>query len=88
MEEVIGDIQRWRAQGEQVALATVVQTWGSAPRRPGAKMAITANGRSPDDASASAALIAAGSCPSMVTARHPNASALAASDSADCCRDT
>jgi xanthine dehydrogenase accessory factor len=45
MEEVIGDIQRWRTQGERVALATVVQTWGSAPRRPGAKMAITANGQ-------------------------------------------
>jgi xanthine dehydrogenase accessory factor len=45
MEEVIGDIQRWRGQGERVALATVVQTWGSAPRRPGAKMAITANGQ-------------------------------------------
>ena len=45
MEEVISDIQRWRAQGETIALATVVQTWGSAPRRPGAKMAITANGQ-------------------------------------------
>jgi xanthine dehydrogenase accessory factor len=45
MEEVIGDIQRWQQAGEQIALATVVQTWGSAPRRPGAKMAITANGQ-------------------------------------------
>ena len=45
MEEVIADIQRWRGAGEAVALATVVQTWGSAPRRPGAKMAITANGQ-------------------------------------------
>jgi xanthine dehydrogenase accessory factor len=45
MEEVIADIQRWRSQAEKVALATVVQTWGSAPRRVGAKMAITANGQ-------------------------------------------
>jgi xanthine dehydrogenase accessory factor len=45
MEEVVADIQRWRSQGETVALATVVQTWGSAPRRVGAKMAITANGQ-------------------------------------------
>ncbi len=45
MEEVVADIQRWRSQGEQVALATVVKTWGSAPRRAGAKMAITAGGQ-------------------------------------------
>lgn len=45
MEEVIEDIRRWRKSGEAVALATVVQTWGSAPRRPGAKMAITAGGK-------------------------------------------
>lgn len=45
MEEVLKDIQRWRATGAQIALATVVQTWGSAPRRPGAKMAITAGGQ-------------------------------------------
>jgi xanthine dehydrogenase accessory factor len=45
MEEVVADIQRWRSQGEKVALATVVQTWGSSPRRVGAKMAITANGQ-------------------------------------------
>lgn len=45
MEEVVTDIQRWRSHGEKVALATVVQTWGSAPRRVGAKMAVTANGQ-------------------------------------------
>lgn len=45
MEEVIADIQRWRKAGERVALATVVQTWGSSPRRAGAKMAITAGGQ-------------------------------------------
>jgi xanthine dehydrogenase accessory factor len=45
MKEVIEEIRRWRANNQQIALATVVQTWGSAPRRPGAKMAITASGQ-------------------------------------------
>ncbi|MCC6453563.1 MAG: XdhC family protein [Caldilineaceae bacterium] len=45
MEEVLADLQRWRKQGETVALATVVQTWGSSPRKAGAKMAITAGGQ-------------------------------------------
>ncbi len=41
MREIIPDIDRWRAQGQQIALATVIQTWGSAPRGVGAKMAFT-----------------------------------------------
>ena len=41
---MIEDVDRWRAGGEKVALATVVSTWGSAPRRAGAKMAISAGG--------------------------------------------
>ena len=45
MREVLGEIEQWRAAGEAVALATVVQTWGSAPRQPGAKMAVSASGR-------------------------------------------
>ncbi len=44
MREVLPDIDRWRAQGEAVALATVIQTWGSAPRGVGAKMALTREG--------------------------------------------
>ncbi len=44
MREVLSDIERWRAQGKQVALATVVKVYGSAPRPLGAKMAISANG--------------------------------------------
>lgn len=44
MQEVIADITRWHGRGEAVVLATVVQTWGSAPRKVGAKMAINANG--------------------------------------------
>ncbi len=44
MRDVLPDIDRWRAQGNPVALATVIQTWGSAPREVGAKMAMTAAG--------------------------------------------
>ncbi|MDQ6644583.1 MAG: XdhC family protein, partial [Chloroflexota bacterium] len=36
MRDVLNDIERWRARGEQVAVATVVSMAGSAPRRPGA----------------------------------------------------
>ncbi len=34
----------WHKLGKQVALATVVQTWGSAPRRVGAQMVISGTG--------------------------------------------
>jgi xanthine/CO dehydrogenase XdhC/CoxF family maturation factor len=44
MREVLPDIERWRAAGKQVALATVVKVYGSAPRPLGAKMAISATG--------------------------------------------
>ena len=45
MKEVMDDINRWQAENQPVALATVVQTWGSAPRKVGAKMALTPDGR-------------------------------------------
>jgi xanthine dehydrogenase accessory factor len=41
VDEVLSDIQRWLSQGEAVAMATVINTWGSAPRGVGAKMALT-----------------------------------------------
>src|SRR5260370_35566535 len=44
MRDVLPDIERWRARGEKVALATVVSMSGSAPRRPGAKMAVSESG--------------------------------------------
>jgi xanthine dehydrogenase accessory factor len=44
MKELLPDIERWRAAGMKVAVATVVQAYGSAPRRPGAKMAIAEDG--------------------------------------------
>ncbi|HTP11188.1 MAG TPA: XdhC/CoxI family protein [Anaerolineae bacterium] len=45
MREVVSDIDRWLEQGQAVALATVLQTWGSAPRGIGAKMAVTKDGQ-------------------------------------------
>src|SRR6202048_2862448 len=44
MKALLPDIERWRDAGKKVAVATVVQAYGSAPRRPGAKMAIAEDG--------------------------------------------
>jgi xanthine/CO dehydrogenase XdhC/CoxF family maturation factor len=44
MKEILGDIERWRARGEKVAIATVVATRKSAPRPVGAKLAISEGG--------------------------------------------
>jgi xanthine dehydrogenase accessory factor len=44
MKELLPDIERWREAGKKVAVATVVQAYGSAPRRAGAKMAISEDG--------------------------------------------
>ncbi len=45
MRDILSDLNAWLAQDEQVALATVIQTWGSAPRQAGAKMALTPGGK-------------------------------------------
>ncbi|MBW8268523.1 XdhC family protein [Caldovatus aquaticus] len=44
-EDVLGIAAEWRAAGETVALATVVETWGSSPRPAGSRMAVTASGK-------------------------------------------
>lgn len=44
MREITAKILEWQQEGQAVALATVVKTWGSAPRPVGAKMAITDTG--------------------------------------------
>ena len=41
---VLGDALAWRQAGHAVTLVTVVQTWGSAPRRPGALLAVRDDG--------------------------------------------
>src|SRR5512144_1675654 len=45
MRDILADIERWQGEGRPIALATVVETWGSAPRPAGGKMALTADGR-------------------------------------------
>jgi xanthine dehydrogenase accessory factor len=45
MREVIHPINEWQEEGADVAVATVIATWGSAPRGVGAKMALTASGQ-------------------------------------------
>lgn len=43
-ENVFDAAQRWLAAGRKVALATVIETWGSAPRPAGSSMAIAEDG--------------------------------------------
>src|SRR5215216_218115 len=46
MRDILPDLDKWREDNNQpVALATVIQTWGSSPRRAGAKMALTPDGK-------------------------------------------
>jgi xanthine dehydrogenase accessory factor len=45
MNDILPDLIRWRQGGDSIALATVIQTWGSSPRGVGAKMGVTADGR-------------------------------------------
>src|ERR1051326_8153485 len=44
MRELLPDLERWRAQGERVALARVVATRRSAPRPVGSKLAVSEGG--------------------------------------------
>lgn len=45
MKELIDTLERWQADGESIALATVINVDGSAPRDEGAKMLITKSGK-------------------------------------------
>jgi len=44
MKDVLEDVDAWLAKGEDVAIATVVAVQRSAPRPPGAKMAVNGSG--------------------------------------------
>ncbi|WP_043335283.1 MULTISPECIES: XdhC family protein [Belnapia] len=44
-EDVLATAAAWRAAGEPVAIATVVETWGSSPRPAGSRLAVSASGR-------------------------------------------
>ncbi len=43
-ENILGIACDWLDHGRRIALATVVETWGSAPRRSGAQMVVDADG--------------------------------------------
>jgi xanthine/CO dehydrogenase XdhC/CoxF family maturation factor len=42
--EILEQAARWREAGKGVALATVVNTWGSSPRPLGSKLAVDSDG--------------------------------------------
>jgi xanthine dehydrogenase accessory factor len=44
MRDVLADVDAWTARGDKVAIAMVVGVKRSAPRPPGAKMAISSSG--------------------------------------------
>ena len=43
-EDILGAAAAWRDQGREVALATVVTTWGSSPRPVGSQLAVDGAG--------------------------------------------
>jgi xanthine/CO dehydrogenase XdhC/CoxF family maturation factor len=44
VKELLPDIDRWRGQGQRVAIATVVATRRSSPRPVGSKLAVSESG--------------------------------------------
>ena len=44
MLEILDQLQSWTEAGHEIAIATVVSTWGSSPRAAGAHMAVRADG--------------------------------------------
>ncbi|MDX1520121.1 MAG: XdhC family protein [Anaerolineae bacterium] len=44
MKDILTDLEVWQERGDTIALATVINTWGSSPRAPGAKMAVNHQG--------------------------------------------
>ncbi|MGA7670426.1 MAG: XdhC family protein [Nitrolancea sp.] len=45
MRDLLPEITDWQANGESIAVATVVKASGSSPRPVGAKLAVTKSGR-------------------------------------------
>lgn len=44
VEDVLQTAHEWLARGQSVALATVIETWGSSPRPAGSQLAIDGEG--------------------------------------------
>ena len=45
MREILAELTEWIEAGEDIALATVIETWGSSPRPLGSKLAVTKSGK-------------------------------------------
>jgi xanthine dehydrogenase accessory factor len=45
MREVLNELNEWIGGREEIALATVIETWGSSPRPLGSKMLVTRSGK-------------------------------------------
>ncbi len=45
MREVLSELNEWTRDSEEIAVATVVETWGSSPRPLGSKMLVTRSGK-------------------------------------------
>ena len=45
MREVLNELNEWTRDREEIAVATVVETWGSSPRPLGSKMLVTRSGK-------------------------------------------
>jgi len=43
-DDVLAQALAWKQAGQDVAIATVIETWGSAPRPVGSQLAISGNG--------------------------------------------
>src|SRR2546421_5642850 len=45
MRELLSELNEWTRSGEDIAIATVVETWGSSPRPLGSKMLVSKSGK-------------------------------------------
>src|SRR3989440_9053699 len=45
MREVLSELNEWIGDREDIAIATVIETWGSSPRPLGSKMLVTRSGK-------------------------------------------
>ncbi len=45
MKEILADLDRWQAENEEIAMATLTAVRGSAPRLPGARLGLTRSGK-------------------------------------------
>lgn len=44
-EDILQIAEQWLEEGKQIAIATVIQTWGSSPRPSGSRLVVDREGR-------------------------------------------